>query len=114
MLHLTYSSCCRDVIDTGLTMSKLVAHLRSAAAGAMSVRVVVLLDKRTRRQVTFDADYVGAYCPDEFVVGYGIDYGRSCPATDALFTAPGAAVLLCDGVLHQPQLRLLAYTHQLP
>jgi hypoxanthine phosphoribosyltransferase len=73
---------CRDVIDTGLTMSKLVTHLR--AAGAMSVRVVVLLDKRNRRQVAFDADYVGAYCPDEFVVGYGIDYGRSWYAVQCL------------------------------
>ena len=53
-------------------MSKLVSLLRSA--GAMSVRVAVLLDKRTRRKITFDADYVGIQCPDEFVVGYGIDF----------------------------------------
>ncbi len=59
----------RDIIDTGLTMSTLVKRLRQA--GAMSVRVVVLLDKRARRQVTYDADYVGIQCPDEFVVGYG-------------------------------------------
>jgi hypoxanthine-guanine phosphoribosyltransferase len=79
-------------------MSKLVAQLR--AAGAMSVRVVVLLDKRNRRKVTFDADYVGAYCPDEFVVGYGIDYGRS--AWTLSFAEAAAADIQCmdAGITH--------------
>lgn len=63
-----------DIIDTGLTMSTIVALLRSA--GAMSVRVCVLLDKRTRRKQTLDADYIGMVCPDEFVVGYGIDFAE--------------------------------------
>jgi hypothetical protein len=61
------SITCRDIIDTGLTMSSIVNLLRGA--GAMSVRVAVLLDKRSRRTVTFDADYVGIVCPDQFVVG---------------------------------------------
>ncbi|GFH28428.1 hypoxanthine phosphoribosyltransferase, partial [Haematococcus lacustris] len=63
-----------DIIDTGLTMSSLVSLLRRS--GAMSVRVAVLLDKRARRKVTFDPDFVGMYMGEEFVVGYGIDFAE--------------------------------------
>ena len=42
--------------------------------GAHSVRTVTLLDKPSRREVDFTADYIGAEIPDEFVVGYGLDF----------------------------------------
>ena len=41
--------------------------------GANSVSIAVLLDKRSRREGTLDADFVGFECPDYFVVGYGMD-----------------------------------------
>ena len=42
--------------------------------GARSVRTCTLLDKPSRREVDFEADYVGCVIPDEFVVGFGLDY----------------------------------------
>jgi hypothetical protein len=64
-----------DIVDSGLTLSRVVAMLRSSGH-AESVKVVTLLDKRARRKVAFEADFVGFECPDEFVVGYGIDYSE--------------------------------------
>ncbi|MBQ9545303.1 MAG: hypoxanthine phosphoribosyltransferase [Clostridia bacterium] len=61
-----------DIIDSGRTLSYLVDYLR--LKGAKSVRTCTLLDKPSRRQVDFSADYVGKIIPDEFVVGYGLDY----------------------------------------
>ena len=61
-----------DIVDSGKTMYKLVPML--LARGAASVRVCTLLDKPSRREVPFHADYVGLEIPDAFVVGYGLDY----------------------------------------
>ena len=61
-----------DIIDSGRTLEKL-SHLLSDR-GANSVKCCTLLDKPERRQVELDADYVGMRIPDEFVVGYGLDY----------------------------------------
>ncbi|MFG0305983.1 MAG: hypoxanthine phosphoribosyltransferase [Phycisphaerales bacterium JB040] len=61
-----------DILDTGRTMA-LVKELISKRHPA-SVRVAVLLDKRARRAVQIEAEYVGFEIPDEFVVGYGLDY----------------------------------------
>ena len=61
-----------DIIDSGRTLSYLVEYLR--LKGAASVKTCTLLDKPSRRQVEFEADYVGMEIPDEFVVGYGLDY----------------------------------------
>jgi len=63
-----------DIIDSGKTLSYLTEYLK--LGGAKSVRTCTLLDKPERRQVEFDADYVGAVIPDEFVVGYGLDYAE--------------------------------------
>ena len=63
-----------DIIDSGKTLSYLTEYLR--LNGAKSVRTCTLLDKPSRRQVNFTADYVGATIPDEFVVGYGLDYAE--------------------------------------
>jgi hypoxanthine phosphoribosyltransferase len=61
-----------DIIDSGLTLSYLVDlfHYRKAN----SIKIVTLLDKPTGRKSAIKADYVGFEVPDEFVVGYGLDY----------------------------------------
>jgi hypoxanthine phosphoribosyltransferase len=61
-----------DIIDSGRTLQKLQSLL--ADRGANSVRCCTLLDKPDRRQVDMHVDYVGMVIPDEFVVGYGLDY----------------------------------------
>lgn len=61
-----------DIIDSGRTLSHLSRYLE--LKGAKSVRTCTLLDKPERREVEFEADYVGSVIPDEFVVGYGLDY----------------------------------------
>lgn len=63
-----------DIVDSGRTLSYLVNYLK--LKGAKSVRTCTLLDKPDRRVVDFDADYVGKIIPDEFVVGYGLDYNE--------------------------------------
>lgn len=64
-----------DIIDTGLTMTKLVPLLLQA--GAASVRVASLLEKRTPRACGFKGDFVGFSVPDAFVVGYALDYNEA-------------------------------------
>lgn len=61
-----------DIIDSGRTLSYLVEYLK--LKGAASVRTVTLLDKPSRRVVEFEPDYRGFEIPDEFVVGYGLDF----------------------------------------
>ncbi|MGM9666009.1 MAG: hypoxanthine phosphoribosyltransferase [Eubacteriales bacterium] len=63
-----------DIIDSGKTLSYLVDYLK--LNGAHSVKTCTLLDKPSRRQVDFEPDYCGAIIPDEFVVGYGLDYAE--------------------------------------
>lgn len=63
-----------DIVDTGLTLSRLVEMLRERRPE--SLRVCALLDKAERRLVPFTADYVGFPIPDHFVVGYGLDYNE--------------------------------------
>jgi hypoxanthine phosphoribosyltransferase len=61
-----------DIVDTGMTLNHLMKQLR--AREPSSLRVCALLDKRVRRLVDVPLDYVGFEVPDEFVVGYGLDY----------------------------------------
>jgi hypoxanthine phosphoribosyltransferase len=63
-----------DIIDTGLTLSYLVSNLKSR--GASSVKICTLLDKPERRLVDVELEYKGFDIPDEFVVGYGIDFAE--------------------------------------
>ena len=60
-----------DIIDSGRTLKFLADELRSK--GPQSLRVCCLLDKKSRREVEFEADYVGFNIEDLFVVGYGLD-----------------------------------------
>lgn len=61
-----------DILDTGQTLSHLVRHLNEV--GAASIQVAVLLRKIGRQTHPAQVDYVGFDIPDEFVVGYGLDY----------------------------------------
>ncbi len=63
-----------DILDTGKTL-KLVSDL-ILDLKPLSLRTCVLLDKRGRREVPFDADFVGFEIPDRFVVGYGLDFAE--------------------------------------
>ena len=69
-----------DIVDTGLTLAYLQEILR--ARSPRSLRTACLLSKPSRRLVEVPVEYVGFTIPDEFVVGYGLDYGeryRSLP-----------------------------------
>ena len=61
-----------DIVDTGMTLNYLIDHLRSK--GPASVDVCTLLDKKARRIADVSLRYVGFEVPDEFVVGYGLDF----------------------------------------
>ena len=63
-----------DIVDTGKTLQTVKAMLKNK--GAASVRVVTLLDKPERRTVEIEADYVGFAVPNEFVVGFGLDFNQ--------------------------------------
>jgi len=63
-----------DIVDTGLTLSYLLANL--ASRGAASVKLAALLDKFERRQKEVKIDYLGFQIPDHFVVGYGLDFAE--------------------------------------
>jgi hypoxanthine phosphoribosyltransferase len=63
-----------DIVDTGLTLSYLMANLRSR--GAASVKLVALLNKQERRIREVQIDYLGFTIPDAFVVGYGLDFAE--------------------------------------
>jgi hypoxanthine phosphoribosyltransferase len=61
-----------DIVDTGLTLSWLKEYLHRQ--GPSSVRFCVLVDKAERREIPFEAEYVGFHVPDGFLVGYGLDF----------------------------------------
>ncbi len=63
-----------DIIDTGLTMNFLVKLLKKR--GAKNIAICALLDKPARRQVDIKGDFIGFETPDEFLVGYGLDYNN--------------------------------------
>lgn len=63
-----------DIIDTGHTLSKVTEYLNTRKPARL--RTIALLDKPARREVPFKADWTGFEIPDEFVVGYGIDFAQ--------------------------------------
>ena len=71
-----------DIIDTGLTLKYLYENL--VARGPESLKTCCCLDKPLRRKVEFSADYVGFEVPDEFIVGYGLDYAQKYRNLDFL------------------------------
>ncbi len=63
-----------DILDSGFTLKHITELLKSR--GAESVKICTLLNKPARRRVEIDVDYVGFDVPDEFVVGYGLDFAE--------------------------------------
>lgn len=63
-----------DIIDTGFTMSKVMEMF--VERGANSVKLCSLLSKPDRRKVEIDIDYLGFTIPDDFVIGYGLDFAE--------------------------------------
>ena len=76
-----------DIVDTGLTVQFLREYFEGQ--GAATVRICSLLDKPVRRRTSVTVDYVGFEVPDQFLVGYGLDYNqqyRELPALNSLET----------------------------
>lgn len=63
-----------DIIDSGLTLDYLVSNLQTRHP--KSIKICTLLNKVERRKVDIHVDYIGFQVPDEFIVGYGIDYAE--------------------------------------
>ena len=63
-----------DIVDTGHTLNHVIALLKSRKPAHL--RSIALLDKPSRREVDFRADWIGFEIPDEFVVGYGIEFAQ--------------------------------------
>jgi hypoxanthine phosphoribosyltransferase len=78
-----------DILDTGLTL----AFLKRLLLGhePESLRIAVLLDKSARRKVPVEVDYIGFKIPDEFVVGYGLDYAEKYRNLREIWSLPKAA-----------------------
>ena len=72
-----------DIIDTGLTMDKLVKHLQTFEPE--SIRVCTLIDKYERREIEFKADYVCHEVKSGFLVGYGLDYAEQYRQLPAIY-----------------------------
>jgi hypoxanthine phosphoribosyltransferase len=74
-----------DIFDTGHTIAKIAEHVQQM--GPVSLRTAVLLRKQGRQQIAFEPHFVGFEIPNEFVVGYGLDYQdayRNLPYVAAL------------------------------
>jgi hypoxanthine phosphoribosyltransferase len=63
-----------DILDTGTTLAHITKVIQSMQPA--TIKTCVLLDKKTNRSVDFEADFVGFNIPDEFVVGYGLDFAE--------------------------------------
>lgn len=73
-----------DIIDSGHTISRVIKHLEGKKPD--SIKVCVMLDKPSRRQVDLEPDYVGYVIPDVFIVGYGLNYGEYFRNIPYIFT----------------------------
>jgi hypoxanthine phosphoribosyltransferase len=63
-----------DIVDTGLTLSYIIENLETRHP--KSIKICTLLDRRGRREVDLNLDYVGFVVPDKFVIGYGLDLAQ--------------------------------------
>ena len=78
-----------DILDSGLTAKVVLDHL--AHRRPRRLRLCALVDKRERRRVDVEADYVGFVLEGGFIVGYGIDYAERYRHLPAIYTVEGAA-----------------------
>jgi len=72
-----------EIVDSGRTLSFIKERLR--ASEAKSVRIAALLDKKERREVPCDPEFVGAVVPNHFVVGYGLDWGEKYRTLESIY-----------------------------
>ena len=72
-----------DITDSAVTMTSVIKHLRKKQP--KSIKSCVLLDKPSRRAVAYDADYIGFTIEDQFIVGYGLNYGDYYRNIDHVF-----------------------------
>ena len=63
-----------DIVDTGLTLRYIIENLETRHP--KSIKICTLLDRRGRREVDLELDYVGFVVPDKFVIGYGLDLAQ--------------------------------------
>lgn len=73
-----------DIMDSGHTLKKVIEHIETKNPN--SVKVCVMLDKPTRRQVELSPQYTGYVIPDVFIVGYGLNYGDHYRNVPYIFT----------------------------
>ncbi|MCL0044080.1 hypoxanthine phosphoribosyltransferase [Dehalococcoidia bacterium] len=73
-----------DIVDTGLTVQFLRGYFGDR--GAATVRICALLDKPVRRRTSVSVDYVGFEVPDQFLVGYGLDYNQQYRELPAIYS----------------------------
>ena len=78
-----------DIVDTGLTAQFIRGYFEDQ--GAATIRICSLLDKPVRRLTPVTVDYVGFEVPDEFIVGYGLDYNQQYRELRALYSLDGIA-----------------------
>ena len=91
-----------DIVDTGLTLSYLLSVLHARDPASMAV--CTLLDKSVRRIAPLEIRYRGFDCPDQFVVGYGLDYGQRYRNLPFILSIPDPAALAEDPGLLLPYL----------
>ena len=72
-----------EIIDSGRTLKFLYERIR--CAGPLSLKVATLLDKRSKRLVDINADYVGKVVDDQFLIGYGLDLEERCRNLPAIY-----------------------------
>jgi hypoxanthine phosphoribosyltransferase len=85
-----------DIVDTGLTLHYLLNNL--SARGPASLKTATLLNKPSSRKIEVPLDYIGFDIPDEFVIGYGLDYAqRYRNLTDICILRLGGNALSTDG-----------------
>lgn len=72
-----------DIVDTGLSLTFLLDHLR--ARNPDSLKVCALVDKKSRREVAVEVDYIGFEMDEGFIVGYGIDFNEGYRALPEIF-----------------------------
>jgi hypoxanthine phosphoribosyltransferase len=83
-----------DIVDTGLTLSYLLANLRRR--GLASLEVCTLLDRSKRRIVPIEIKYIGFDCPDDFVIGYGLDHDERYRNLSSILAVSSMGVLDAD------------------
>jgi hypoxanthine phosphoribosyltransferase len=72
-----------DIVDTGLSLTFLLDHIR--ARNPSSLKVCALVDKKSRREVAVEVDYIGFEMDEGFIVGYGIDFNEEYRALPEIF-----------------------------